>query len=621
MKRNFMFCKMCMLGASILLMSECQSKEPDKPTNETPWSDTSTVVDPSRWSAVNDNGLKVDPATYRSAREGKKVGIFYFIWMGCHGYDTHSDNNQVVLPKATDTKSPYDNSKLLAANPNAPAFGPVHAFHHWGEPYFGYYLSNDSWVIRRHAQMLCDAGVDFVALDVTNALTYIPVVRNLCSTYQQIRKAGGRTPQITFVLNSSASAVLNTLYAQLYRTGQYDELWFRWLDKPLMLASETEATDAQKAYFTLRQCWFDTNSPWFTSTGGRDKWSWGDYYPQKAGWHTSASEPEAISILPATHPHNNLGRSHYNGQQPVSPTVETSGKGLYFSQQIERALQVDPQITFITGWNEWVAMRFTAAELGVGSFVGKPVSGNMSVFVDQYNMEYSRDLEPMRGGFGDNYYYQMVDFVRRFKGVSKDEKFTAQHTIKIDGLMQEWRDVEAAYADDPDDIRSRNAVGYGRVGTYVNATGRNDIILTKVASDAKNIYFFVRCNNKITSPSTAWMQLFIDTNSGSNTWNGFSYAVNRTKPTASTAVLERCTGGWAWESRAQIEYAVNGNDMELSIPLSELGITSSSNFSIDFKWVDNACKDGDIQTCMTDGDSAPDSRFKYRYSFDAVNIR
>ncbi len=38
--------------------------------------------------------------------------------------------------------------------------GPAHAMHHWGEPYLGYYVSNDEWVIRKHAQMLSDAGVD-----------------------------------------------------------------------------------------------------------------------------------------------------------------------------------------------------------------------------------------------------------------------------------------------------------------------------------------------------------------------------------------------------------------------------------------------------------------------------
>ena len=31
------------------------------------------------------------------------------------------------------------------------------------------------------------------------------------------------------------------------------------------------------------------------------------------------------------------------------------------------------------------------------------------MFVDQFDQEHSRDIEPMKGGHGDNYYYQMVD--------------------------------------------------------------------------------------------------------------------------------------------------------------------------------------------------------------------
>jgi len=46
-------------------------------------------------------------------------------------------------------------SKILAANPDAihntndSAWGPLGKFHHWGEPHFGYYLSDDARVIRK----------------------------------------------------------------------------------------------------------------------------------------------------------------------------------------------------------------------------------------------------------------------------------------------------------------------------------------------------------------------------------------------------------------------------------------------------------------------------------------
>ncbi|KAB7726706.1 hypothetical protein F5984_24075 [Rudanella paleaurantiibacter] len=128
------------------------------------------------WVATDAMGRAVATNTQGGAiRKDKFVGIFYFVWHGAHGYDKHSGAlpDERVMPKAaSDTISPYDISKLLAANPDNPNYGPIHAFHHWGEPYFGYYLPDDERIIRKHAQMLSDAGVDVLILDITNAAIY-----------------------------------------------------------------------------------------------------------------------------------------------------------------------------------------------------------------------------------------------------------------------------------------------------------------------------------------------------------------------------------------------------------------------------------------------------------------
>jgi len=86
----------------------------------------------------------------------KYVGLFYFIWMGEHGTDY----------------GPFDVTKILAANPSNPQWGPEDTWHFWGEPEAGYYLSLDPWVMRRNISMIADAGVDFVAFDVTNGWEY-----------------------------------------------------------------------------------------------------------------------------------------------------------------------------------------------------------------------------------------------------------------------------------------------------------------------------------------------------------------------------------------------------------------------------------------------------------------
>ena len=87
--------------------------------------------------------------------------------------------------------------------------------------------------------------------------------------------------------------------------------------------------------------------------------------------------------------------------------------GLNFEEQWQRALEANPKFIFVTGWNEWIAGRYTRWSHYTDADCYYPGG----LFVDEYTQEYSRDCEPMRGGHGDNYYYQLAAWVRRFKGV------------------------------------------------------------------------------------------------------------------------------------------------------------------------------------------------------------
>ncbi len=40
---------------------------------------------------------------------------------------------------------------------------------------------------------------------------------------------------------------------------------------------------------------------------------------------------------------------------------------------------------------------------------------NPFMFVDQYNAEFNRTIQPMKGGYTDNYYMQMAQNIRRYK--------------------------------------------------------------------------------------------------------------------------------------------------------------------------------------------------------------
>lgn len=249
-------------------------------------------------------------------KKDRTVGIFYFLWLGGHS-----------------TTGPHDLSKIgnKLAKPGV--------FHHWAEPKDGYYYSRDPWVLRKHATLLSDAGVDFVALDVTNAYVYEREVDALCQTWLQMRKEGLKTPQLTFLTNSNHVRTVNKIYNRIYKAGKYKSLWFHWQGKPLLMANPDGLSPAQRSFFSLRRSWaWSKGQKWFGQ--GRNKWPWLDHSPQTPGWHT-AGKPEFISTAVAQHPVSNIGRSHQNKKQPALGKTKSS-HGLYDAESLlSRSLNAD----------------------------------------------------------------------------------------------------------------------------------------------------------------------------------------------------------------------------------------------------------------------------------------
>ena len=124
-------------------------------------------------------------------RPDRFVGLFYWTW--------HTN--------FADLTSPFDVTKFLAAHPDAiddydaPAWGGDHPTHFWGEPLFGYYRDTDPWVLRKHAEMLGEAGVDVIIFDCTNGnYSWRESYMALCEVFEQARRDGVKTPQIAFIL-------------------------------------------------------------------------------------------------------------------------------------------------------------------------------------------------------------------------------------------------------------------------------------------------------------------------------------------------------------------------------------------------------------------------------------
>ena len=534
-------------------------------------------------------------------RPGKYVGLFYFLWHGQH-------NANAV----------YDITEIIAANPSDPQYGPVSAFHWWGQPEEGYFRAEDPWVIQRNLRMLADIGVDVLFFDVTNAFTYRDNAVKVMRIARDLRAAGIETPSFAFLTHSSTVATVNDLYNNIYSQGLLSEVWFHWQGKPLILGDESASGLSQEVrdFFTWRFSW-----AWTNAAAEPHHWQWIDTFPQDYGWDVNPSVAEQIPVAVASHATNNRGSSYSGGTQPAVDELRLSrftGTGRHFDEQWTRVHQVDPELVFVTGWNEWVAQRFVKQPgSGASHFLGEPLAAGDTYFVDLYNQEFMRDIAPMQGGHTDNYYYQLAAEIRRFKGVRPPADVAASTTLTIDGQFADWIDVGPQFSDFSGDTLHRDWPRYDLAVQYVNQTGRNDIVESRVGADGTHVYFYAETASAL-SPSSdpQWMLLFIDADQNRQTgWEGFDFAANLQVLSDQQTTLSQWNNG-QWESVGILDYRSVGNQLEIAVDRSLIA-ESGATVDFDFHWADNVGPLDDISAFFVNGDSAPNRRFNYRFSANA----
>ena len=349
-----------------------------------------------------------------------------------------------------------------------------------------------------------------------------------------------------------------------------------------------------------------------------DQWGWLEDYPQHGFAPKSGGGFEQVTVgvgqnaSDASGGHcggfNNpltYGRSYTkaNGQDT---RPEAYLKGLNIQEQWSRAFTINPDVVFVTGWNEWIAGRSFDCDV-------KPFA-----FMDEFSAEKSRDIEPVKswGNKGDSYYMQLISNVRKFKGMTVQDTASVAKTIDMDDITS-WADVKPGFLSYKGNTLHRNHPGQGTDLIYTNTTGRNDIVSAKVARDASYVYFYVETADNLT-PKTdpKWMRLFIDIDRNKSTgWEGYDFIVNRLSPEDST-IIEKSGTTWNWEYVGTAGYKVDGKTLVFKIKRSVLGIAEGQGLNFEFKWSDNMQEDGNIMDWYVNGDVAPGERFNYVYKVD-----
>jgi hypothetical protein len=403
-----------------------------------------------------------------------------------------------------------------------------------------------------------------------------------------------------------------------------------------------------KEYFTLRTMWWGYYN-WANERfiGTEDNWSFGYSMADSV---IKALKPEELlslhkgkreqaAVTPAQHPvtmtklNMGVGKSwsRENGQPKLDKydmpeatyvpwlgkTVQNpTGYGIYYQERWDDALATNPEFLYLNDWNEWTAGKYHPAEGSTFKWLGRD---NSFHFVDQYNAEFNRTIQPMKGGYTDNFYMQTAQNIRRYKGVRPIPVNHGFNEITIDGSFADWTPVETEYRDTKGDVAHRDYKGYGGI-QYTNLSGRNDILTAKVALDNDYLYFYAEADSALTSyTGENWMLLFIDADRNPSTgWHGYDFIINKkVNSDRKTAVMRYYpkNGKNPWKEVARIDYRYEGSKLELAIPRNILGLTAEK-FTFDFKWSDNPADLNNIISLCVNGDAAPNRRFNYRFVWE-----
>jgi len=551
-------------------------------------------------SGVDALGRVIEPA---GETNGRLVGMFYTLWLGNY----FSDEGVPYF------NGLYDMSKMKHDVIYSGGGSPFTKMHFFAKPLFGYYNQCDLWVVDKHVQMFIAMGLDFLAIDTTNNDFYPKPLEVLLKTLESYRAQGYKVPKIMFLTNTQSHERVTELYEFMYKDGRYKELWFCDEDEGrnkkgrpwLTMRSEQRGNLSREvsAFFYFRDSQWPNES--FKSNG----FPWIEFVrpqpvhngvisvsvAQNNGMHMSTSVQYKNSPNGKDYYNSNWGRGYTSAAGENN--AELVNEGANFQEQWDIAIKSDARIAFVLGWNEWAALKLVAKVDGIGQTV---------VFFDLADVEFSRDIEPIAGYYGDNFYMQLIKNIREFRGQSGKGISVQNAKIKSDYISDAWNDVTSGVTDFSG-VKSRDHVNCDRSNVYKNDTKINDITSIRVAQDDKNVHILVTTAEKITEASDdKWMNLWIRNDGEVSSPCGYHYVINRSRDVSFANIEKLTTDGAEVEGAASV--VIYENQIQYSV---------SKDFftdSFEIKATDNVDLTADIMSLYTTGDSAPYGRLNYSFS-------
>lgn len=330
---------------------------------------------------------------------GTRIGLFYSTWH-CPQAEGNPHGRAV-----------HDISEILAGRQS---WGPLRAFHWWDQPVAGYYcLSRNDALLRQHAEQIRDAGVDFVFIDATNHAymdgrsdrtreMVIEPFERMLAVWSTVPGAPRIVPWVPVVSARTDPAVYTVDYL-LSRLAAHPGMQAEYLGRPLLFVTENReafTTDETKladlsTRYTVRRMWahmsrYDASYWSFMEPCAADP-ARGGRCGQRSAIRAGAVEQVSIS---AGYQWTYMSVPEYAVPKHRGATLRAQFQTLFDHPGVG--------VATITGWNEWTIQRIPC-----GEHETCPCSRYSACFLDAYDVEYSRDIEPGRNAMGD-YYYRLM---------------------------------------------------------------------------------------------------------------------------------------------------------------------------------------------------------------------
>lgn len=329
-------------------------------------------------SPVGDNKLGLDITDKQGL-----VSMCYSVWHDAiHGLGSDPVESYLNIPDIIAGKQEW---------------GPESAFHYWSKPAQGYYRSSDKEAIRRNMTMLFNAGVDFINVDLThvddsyvgsgtNWIIYLQSpLEALLDTIMVMRSEGLGTPYVVLWYGESNGPLCEALYGNFYSVEKWKDCFVYWNGKPLILTREADRSRfPMPGTFTVRSMWG------MLPSYPEGQWSCMNIDNKGTASRGPDGGYEQVAVVPAC-------QETYMSE----PTAHGRNHGIMWYTQWHYAFEVRPKIVGVAWWNEWAAQRLL-------------INGKY-VFTDTYDQEHSRDIEPMEGGHGSQYYDWLCEYIACYK--------------------------------------------------------------------------------------------------------------------------------------------------------------------------------------------------------------